>query len=441
MSFPTPPRLSLAMIVRNEAEHLGHCLASVRGLVDEVHVVDTGSTDGTVQVAREAGAQIHAFPWQDDFAAARNASLAPCRGEWILVLDADEAVDALDHERIRQACLEEGASAYTLLRRNYLPSASFSTVGEPATRNTSAYAEGAAWSHYVDHRGLRLFRNLEGVAFEGRIHELVQPFFERRGLPVRPLDAVIHHYGKVLEARERHKRSYYLELARREAEARGDLQAHFNLLQQALVAEAWPLALEAARACMALGEKLPLYVFLGAAEALQHLDRHAEALGMLERLLAVSPSHGTALTLRGVSLAVLGRREEAFRAWEKAIAAAPGFAAPYLNAAELAVVGGDLVRARRVLDQGLAAVPGDAAMHEARIRLGLRAQDLARAAADAWTALQACPEGGGGLWHRLAALGLLQAGAQARAFEMLEQGLARFPGDAELLQLRARLGG
>ncbi len=84
--------LSLCMIVRDEGEHLGRCLSSVRDVVDEVCVVDTGSTDDTVAIARFFGAQVETLAWSDDFAAARNASLALAKEDWILVLDADEEV-------------------------------------------------------------------------------------------------------------------------------------------------------------------------------------------------------------------------------------------------------------------------------------------------------------------------------------------------------------
>jgi tetratricopeptide (TPR) repeat protein len=78
------------MIVKNEAHQLSRCLASARPYVEEIIVVDTGSSDETVAIAHQFGAQVSYFEWCDDFAQARNASLAHATGDWILVLDADE---------------------------------------------------------------------------------------------------------------------------------------------------------------------------------------------------------------------------------------------------------------------------------------------------------------------------------------------------------------
>lgn len=83
-------RLSLSMIVRNEAERLEACLRSVAGFVDEMVVVDTGSTDDTVAIAERCGASVHSIPWPGDFAPARNQALQWLSGDWVLVLDADE---------------------------------------------------------------------------------------------------------------------------------------------------------------------------------------------------------------------------------------------------------------------------------------------------------------------------------------------------------------
>lgn len=82
--------LSLSMIVRNEAERLERCLASVAGFVDEMVLLDTGSSDATISIAESCGAVVHQLPWPGDFAPARNEALGHVKGDWVLVLDADE---------------------------------------------------------------------------------------------------------------------------------------------------------------------------------------------------------------------------------------------------------------------------------------------------------------------------------------------------------------
>jgi glycosyltransferase involved in cell wall biosynthesis len=89
MAVPNP-KLSLVMIVKNEARCLARCLHSVKGIQDEIVIADTGSTDETTKIARAFGAKISNFKWVDDFAAARNFALDQSSGDWILVLDADE---------------------------------------------------------------------------------------------------------------------------------------------------------------------------------------------------------------------------------------------------------------------------------------------------------------------------------------------------------------
>ena len=84
------PRLSLSMIVRDESERIDAALASVAGFVDEMVVLDTGSSDDTVAIAERCGAVVASMPWPGDFAPARNRALELVRGDWVLVLDADE---------------------------------------------------------------------------------------------------------------------------------------------------------------------------------------------------------------------------------------------------------------------------------------------------------------------------------------------------------------
>src|SRR5579872_6435720 len=85
--------VGLSMIVRDEAQTLRRCLESVRGVVRQIVIADTGSKDDSPQIAREFGAQVIEIPWEDDFAKARNRALAPLSCEWVLSLDADEMLD------------------------------------------------------------------------------------------------------------------------------------------------------------------------------------------------------------------------------------------------------------------------------------------------------------------------------------------------------------
>jgi len=85
-------RLSLCIIVKNEENNLAQCLLSVRDVVDEMILLDTGSSDRTIEIAKSFGAKVHSFEWCNDFSAARNESLKYAQGDWVLVLDADEVL-------------------------------------------------------------------------------------------------------------------------------------------------------------------------------------------------------------------------------------------------------------------------------------------------------------------------------------------------------------
>ena len=198
-------RLSLCMIVKNEASCLAGCLRSVQGLVDEIIIVDTGSTDGTKDIAASFGAKAVDFVWQDDFSAARNESLKHATGDWILVLDADEVISSKDHTSIREAMTsssfeasdisETSASsetsdtsktsetsrvsdnsknsriiAYRLVQRNYTDD--FSLANWVSSQNDS-YEESKCAHGWDPNPIFRLFRNGKGIFFEGRVHECV----------------------------------------------------------------------------------------------------------------------------------------------------------------------------------------------------------------------------------------------------------------------------
>lgn len=132
--------LSLSMIVRDEAERLPQCLTSVAGFVDEMVVLDTGSQDDTVAVARSLGATVHEIAWPGDFAPARNRALDLVQGDWVLVLDADERLRAEARAPLQRLMEERDALVITLLRRELgAAQAPYSTVSRLFRRHPSLH--------------------------------------------------------------------------------------------------------------------------------------------------------------------------------------------------------------------------------------------------------------------------------------------------------------
>lgn len=109
--------LSLCMIVKNEEASLPQCLGSVRDVVNEMVVLDTGSSDQTRQIAKDWGAKVYTFEWCDDFAVARNEALKYVHGEWVLVLDADERLTPAIIPTLKQAIAHERLLLINLMRR------------------------------------------------------------------------------------------------------------------------------------------------------------------------------------------------------------------------------------------------------------------------------------------------------------------------------------
>ncbi|MDB9303731.1 TPR domain-containing glycosyltransferase [Nodularia spumigena] len=142
-------KLSLCMIVKNEAATLPKCLNSVKGVVDEMIILDTGSSDRTPDIAQEFGAKVYHFQWCNDFSAARNAALKYVTGDWILVLDADETLSPSIVPQIRSAIESEEYLLINLVRQE---------VG----------AEQSPYSLVS-----RLFRNHPHIQFQRPYHALV----------------------------------------------------------------------------------------------------------------------------------------------------------------------------------------------------------------------------------------------------------------------------
>ncbi|MBA4191275.1 MAG: hypothetical protein C0467_25110, partial [Planctomycetaceae bacterium] len=172
------PRVSLTMIVKNEEHNLGDCLSTVRDLVDEVVVVDTGSTDRTREIAKSFGAVMGEFPWIDHFAAARNAALERATGDYAFWMDADDRLDAENRVKLKTLFgnLAGKNDAYVMK--------CFCVPDKPGAGGT-----------VVDH--VRLFRHAPQHRWTFRVHEQILPSLRATGADVRWSDVVVRHVGYV----------------------------------------------------------------------------------------------------------------------------------------------------------------------------------------------------------------------------------------------------
>jgi tetratricopeptide (TPR) repeat protein len=203
--------LAATLIAKDEAALIGACLDSIADVVDEIVVVDTGSTDATAEIALAAGARVIRRPWSGSFSEARNAALDQADCEWILYIDADERLAATSRRAVE-----------SLLR--HAPEVAFRIFLQPNSLSTP-------------YREYRLWRHDPRIRFEGVIHEKVVPSIQRVGVedgrPIGLADLLLIHVGYEGDQERKHRRN--LPLLRKQL----DVEPHnlFNLHHLARVLE------------------------------------------------------------------------------------------------------------------------------------------------------------------------------------------------------------
>lgn len=225
------PTLALSMIVKNGERDLPDCLESVRGVVDEIVVADTGSSDASIEIARQAGAKVLSIPWENDFAKARNLSLAEVTSDWVLLLDADERLDSGAAALLPALLSRRDAAGFQVTIRNYVATLAHKVWDRPAKPNDSAYAPARIYPAYVEHENVRLFRHDPEIYFTGRVHETVGWQILAAQRVIAGCKLLIHHMGMVRDDEERARKIlFYLELGRKKvADMPENSQAHFEL--------------------------------------------------------------------------------------------------------------------------------------------------------------------------------------------------------------------
>lgn len=226
------PSLSLCMIVKDEEDCLARCLMSAIPVVDEIVIVDTGSTDRTKAIAKTFGAKVYDFEWTEDFSEARNLSLSKATGDWIFVLDADETISPLDYDHLTKIVKKNVAhpSAYSIATRNYVKPPY--VIGW--TCNNGEYSDEEEGTGWYPSWKVRLFPNDSRIRFENPVHEFVHASLKRNGIEIIKSDIPVHHYGQLNREEYVAKGDKYYQLGKKKLEEKGeDLDALTELAVQA----------------------------------------------------------------------------------------------------------------------------------------------------------------------------------------------------------------
>jgi len=285
---PAGSRLSVCMIVKNEEAHIVRCLTSIKGLADEIVVVDTGSKDRTADVARVLGARVETFDWNEDFSAARNHALSLARGDWILVLDADEFLAPSDHPRIRQWIQNRKSKrcALLMMTRNYTEECGV----RGWVANDGSYPDlekGNGWFPSVK---VRLFPRHPRIRFVYPVHEVVEPTLKKLGMPILEGDVPVHHYGYLDKARLIEKGKMYFSLGLKKLNQLGDdPTALRELARQAAGIQDYELALRLWERFLAIHPE-NAEAWMNAGFAALGSNRFSQAIACSKRALEIDPA-------------------------------------------------------------------------------------------------------------------------------------------------------
>ncbi|MGD9175943.1 MAG: tetratricopeptide repeat protein [Desulfobacterales bacterium] len=302
--------VSLCMIVKNEEKYLAQCLASVKPIVDEMIVVDTGSSDKTKDIARVFGAKVYDYEWHDDFAEARNFSISKANGHWIFIMDADEVISPQDYNQFIKIVGEqpETAVAYSFNTRNYNKLANM--IGW--TPNDGQYPNEEAVFGWLPSSKVRLFSGRDQIWFEGAVHEMVDPVIKRNGIRVKQCHIPIHHYGRLNKEDVNRKDEVYFEIGKKKLEDMGD---DINAIRE--------LAIQAT-----------------------NMEKNEEALKLWEKLLSLNlkpRSVSETYINMGTIYNRMGNFRHALEAAKKAVENAPDLKEARYNYAVAELHSGDLV--------------------------------------------------------------------------------------------------
>lgn len=288
------PLISLCMIMKDEEDNLPRALNSVAKLVDEMIIVDTGSQDASVEIAKSFGARVYFMPWQGDFSGPRNLAMDKARGKWILIFDADEEFCQEDVDKTRE--LARGSSAEGII---------FTTVNFIGTE---------AGVNRDINLNIRLVRNRKEYRYREKVHESLSGVFEKT--VVQRSDINIFHYGYMdqeLAKKNKVKRNLQLLLDKFTSEEVSNFD-YYNLGVEYVRGSQWEKAAE----CFehALKDLNPNLLWGSALRrayllSLANLGRYQDGLMAADEALKIYPNYADLIYLKGIMHSGINQYPEA----------------------------------------------------------------------------------------------------------------------------------
>ncbi len=349
-------KISLCIIAKDEEDWIGQCIKSVKPIVSEIILVDTGSQDRTIEIAEKLGAKIFHQPWEDDFSKARNFSIEQATGDWILILDADEAIAEKDLKALKKLTADRNI-CWEFLQRHYSDDHRLSEF-TPVTGEYPEWEKGH--KGFFESNLVRLFPNREGLVYEGRVHELVEHSIRRIGKHKVKRTAVrIQHFGHTEKVRQKKNKSkIYTPLGvEKLKDAPIPWQAHFELaVEHNQNGRHWESVTSFLQSLTLSPDYVPAWVNMGyvlcelqryrlaeiaLVSALEHEPRSDEAycnLGVvymrtnqlpkaeavLRRAIEINPKYVNAACNLGKTLAMQSKLSEAVLVYRQILAIMPG---------------------------------------------------------------------------------------------------------------------
>ena len=306
------PSISLCMITKTEEDYLENCLNSVKDIVDEIIIVDTGSKDKTIEIAKKFNAKIFHKPWNNDFSEARNESLKHATKDWILVLDADEIINKKDIEKIKTLTENNEYLGYMLIQRSYTNDSS--SIKWVSAKDDS-YEESKPYSGWVYSGITRLFRNNKRIKFEYPVHETVKESIKKIG-KIKPTDIPIHHYGKV-KSNVNEKSKMYLELGKKKLKQEKP-KFYYELGVQAMVLKKYEEAITNLKKAIELNQQWTApYISLGNIYCKQ--KKYYQAIEILKKANEINENNSNIHNNLGVAYEMQNNNKLALEHYNKSI--------------------------------------------------------------------------------------------------------------------------